>query len=271
MILRAQPVFEAIKWAGIAYLGYLAAHALRSAVRGRYAPLDGDGEEQGGVAVAFGGWRQGFLSNITNPKVLVFYLAVLPQFVAHGAGIKMDSGIMLGSHRSGAPSEPYSPAEASRGACGAHDVRRVHPEPHPPDAALPVRSWTNATTGPLRPGPGRRPGGLPPDQRERILETVMAGITRNKHLNPERRHRTYPRVIKRARNNSYRVKRPAGRAPATPDPPRSAWSTTASSHPQHDQFRLRSRLGTKRRLRRHASPVAWVLRDYANALFVCAP
>jgi threonine/homoserine/homoserine lactone efflux protein len=27
------------------------------------------------------GFRQGFLSNITNPKVLVFYLAVLPQFM----------------------------------------------------------------------------------------------------------------------------------------------------------------------------------------------
>jgi hypothetical protein len=36
----------------------------------------------------------------------------------------------------------------------------------------------------------------------------MAGITRTKHLNPERRHRTYPRVIKRARHNSCRVKRP---------------------------------------------------------------
>jgi hypothetical protein len=36
----------------------------------------------------------------------------------------------------------------------------------------------------------------------------MADITRTKHLNPERRHRTYPRVIKRARHNSYRVKRP---------------------------------------------------------------
>jgi hypothetical protein len=36
----------------------------------------------------------------------------------------------------------------------------------------------------------------------------MADITRKKHLNPERRHRTYPRVIKRARRNSYRVKRP---------------------------------------------------------------
>jgi hypothetical protein len=36
----------------------------------------------------------------------------------------------------------------------------------------------------------------------------MADITRKKHLNPRRRNRTYPRVIKRARHNSYRVKRP---------------------------------------------------------------
>jgi hypothetical protein len=36
----------------------------------------------------------------------------------------------------------------------------------------------------------------------------MAAITGKKHLNPKRRNRTYPRVIKRARHNSYRVKRP---------------------------------------------------------------
>ncbi len=36
----------------------------------------------------------------------------------------------------------------------------------------------------------------------------MADITRKRHLNPERRNRTYPRVVKRARHNSYRVKRP---------------------------------------------------------------
>jgi hypothetical protein len=35
----------------------------------------------------------------------------------------------------------------------------------------------------------------------------MADITRKPALNPQRRHRTYPRVIKRARHNSYRVKR----------------------------------------------------------------
>jgi hypothetical protein len=36
----------------------------------------------------------------------------------------------------------------------------------------------------------------------------MAGITRRKHLNRRRRNRTYPRVIKRARHNGYRVKKP---------------------------------------------------------------
>ncbi len=85
VIVRAQPVFEAIKWAGVAYLAYLGAQAIRSAVRGRYAPIDGDDQDAGGRG--FTGWRQGFLSNITNPKVLVFYLAVLPQFLSPGVAI----------------------------------------------------------------------------------------------------------------------------------------------------------------------------------------
>ena len=36
----------------------------------------------------------------------------------------------------------------------------------------------------------------------------MASITRKRNLNPKRRHRTYPRVVKRARHNSYRIKKP---------------------------------------------------------------
>jgi hypothetical protein len=36
----------------------------------------------------------------------------------------------------------------------------------------------------------------------------MADITSTRNLNPRRRHRSYPRVIRRARHNSYRVKRP---------------------------------------------------------------
>ncbi len=83
LILRVQPLFQAIKWAGVAYLLYLGVQAIRSALRGQYPPLDGDGA--GNTRAALAGWRQGFLSNITNPKVLVFYLAVLPQFLTPGA------------------------------------------------------------------------------------------------------------------------------------------------------------------------------------------
>ena len=85
VVVRSQPLLEAIRWAGIAYLVFLGVQALRSAVSGRYAALDGAGTRQSAQRLA--GWRQGFLSNITNPKVLVFYLAVLPQFLGSGAGI----------------------------------------------------------------------------------------------------------------------------------------------------------------------------------------
>ena len=85
-IVRAQLVFDAINWAGVAYLAFLGMQAIRSAVRGQY-DLSGGSSRPGTAARPFAGWRQGFLSNITNPKVLVFYLAVLPQFIVPGASV----------------------------------------------------------------------------------------------------------------------------------------------------------------------------------------
>lgn len=79
MIVASQPVFTAIKWAGVAYLAWLAVKSLRSAWRGEYADV------AGGAAGA--GFREGFLSNIVNPKVLVFYLALLPQFLPAASGL----------------------------------------------------------------------------------------------------------------------------------------------------------------------------------------
>jgi len=46
----------------------------------------------------------------------------------------------------------------------------------------------------------------------------MADITRKRNLNPERRHRTYPRAIRRARHNHYRVKRPGDHGTRHPGP-----------------------------------------------------
>lgn len=77
VIVRYQVVFEVIRWAGVAYLCYLGVQALRAAWRGDYANLAAG--PRGGRQ--FRRWREGFLSNITNPKVLAFYLSVLPQFL----------------------------------------------------------------------------------------------------------------------------------------------------------------------------------------------
>ena len=40
LIVRVQPLFEAVKWAGVGYLAYLGAQAIRSALRGQYQPAD---------------------------------------------------------------------------------------------------------------------------------------------------------------------------------------------------------------------------------------
>ncbi|MDC0739099.1 LysE family translocator [Cognatishimia sp. SS12] len=64
-------VFDVIRWIGVAYLLWLALTALRSTVRqSDVAPLG-----------AFQAFRQGFLVNLSNPKVILFVLAFVPQFV----------------------------------------------------------------------------------------------------------------------------------------------------------------------------------------------
>ncbi|NHN54735.1 LysE family translocator [Calidifontibacter sp. DB0510] len=84
IIARAEPVFQAIRWAGVAYLTYLGFLALRAAVRGH-----GMNWEATGLAPRspWRSFRQGFLCNITNPKVLAFNLAVLPQFAGADTGM----------------------------------------------------------------------------------------------------------------------------------------------------------------------------------------
>lgn len=72
LIVASQPLFTAVKWAGVAYLVFLGLQSLRSAWRGTYSQAPD---------VRGRGFRQGFVCNITNPKMLVFYLSLLPQFV----------------------------------------------------------------------------------------------------------------------------------------------------------------------------------------------
>lgn len=85
LIVHAEPVFQAVKWAGVAYLVYLGFTALRAAVRGD----DPQAVHTGSTASLTPRrrmFRQGFICNITNPKVMVFNLAILPQFIRPDSG-----------------------------------------------------------------------------------------------------------------------------------------------------------------------------------------
>ncbi|WP_029107662.1 LysE family transporter [Mycobacterium sp. URHD0025] len=68
--------FQIVKWLGVAYLIYLAVQQWRSASQDLHARMGGT-VERSRLALMM----RGFLVNTTNPKGLVFLLAVLPQFV----------------------------------------------------------------------------------------------------------------------------------------------------------------------------------------------
>lgn len=82
--------FSAVKLAGAAYLIFLGLRALLQ--RGHDLSLPAN-FKQNNPAAAF---RQGILTNILNPKVALFFLAFLPQFIDSTAPSKMAAFLILG-------------------------------------------------------------------------------------------------------------------------------------------------------------------------------
>jgi threonine/homoserine/homoserine lactone efflux protein len=77
-VLRtSSTAFAAVKLAGAAYLVYLGVQALRRAGGKRAAA----GLFGGDVVRAGAPFRQGLLSNVLNPKLAVFFVTLLPQFI----------------------------------------------------------------------------------------------------------------------------------------------------------------------------------------------
>jgi threonine/homoserine/homoserine lactone efflux protein len=76
LLIASEPAFLAVKYLGAAYLVYLGVAALVAAIRG--AEPDGDA---GVPAVArTTAYRQGLLSDLSNPKMAAFFTSLLPQF-----------------------------------------------------------------------------------------------------------------------------------------------------------------------------------------------
>jgi threonine/homoserine/homoserine lactone efflux protein len=83
-LLRAsEPVFQALKLAGAAYLAYLGLVSLLAAIARR--PHVRQVHEPAPLRPSRA-FRQGLLSNLGNPKIAVFFASLLPQFVPDGSG-----------------------------------------------------------------------------------------------------------------------------------------------------------------------------------------
>ncbi|WP_348752533.1 LysE family translocator [uncultured Aquincola sp.] len=93
LLAASSTAFTVVKLVGAAYLVYIGLALLlrRGAPAAAEAPA---------APVAPLSWRriwfQGFLTNVLNPKVAVFFLAFVPQFIAHDAPHKALAFIVLG-------------------------------------------------------------------------------------------------------------------------------------------------------------------------------
>ena len=87
--------FLVIQWAGAAYLAWLGLGLLQQAWRSAGSSPTGST-----VVAARPGWaefRTGLLTNVLNPKVALFFLAFLPQFVPAASPSKTASFLLLGA------------------------------------------------------------------------------------------------------------------------------------------------------------------------------
>jgi threonine/homoserine/homoserine lactone efflux protein len=91
LLATSPSAFMAVKFAGAAYLVYIGIRALATRagrLPGGDAPVGDDGR--------WSAFRQGILTNLLNPKVALFFLALMPQFIAATSKYKVGAFLALG-------------------------------------------------------------------------------------------------------------------------------------------------------------------------------
>ena len=95
LLATSAAAFTVLKWAGAGYLMWMGIRLLLAKGGGSAIVPAGVSAE----AVAVDLWRvyrQGFLTNVLNPKVALFFLAFVPQFIAPGTEDKVTAFLLLG-------------------------------------------------------------------------------------------------------------------------------------------------------------------------------
>ncbi|UMR32563.1 LysE family translocator [Massilia sp. MB5] len=99
LLATSAAAFNAVKWVGAAYIVYCGIGMLRARLKN-----DSDAAQQQAQAAATAArplpygriFAQGFLTNVLNPKVALFFLAFVPQFIDAGAPNKALAFVILG-------------------------------------------------------------------------------------------------------------------------------------------------------------------------------
>jgi len=91
LLATSPSAFMAVKFAGAAYLLFIGVKALlsrSSTLPGPDSAMAGDGR--------WAAFRQGIVTNVLNPKVALFFLALMPQFIEAGSASKVLAFLALG-------------------------------------------------------------------------------------------------------------------------------------------------------------------------------
>lgn len=92
LVAQSVAAYTVVKWAGAAYIVYLGIQAIR-----HRSEDEGASDVAPTMTRASRVLREGFIVGITNPKTIVFLVAMLPQFVARDAGAVPAQMLVLGA------------------------------------------------------------------------------------------------------------------------------------------------------------------------------
>jgi threonine/homoserine/homoserine lactone efflux protein len=95
LLTASDLAYDVLRYAGAAYLLWFGARLLVRAVRGSVAPAEPDGTAP---TSAWRAARAGLATNLLNPKVGVFYVALLPQFLPAGSDPLLVGLLLAGVH-----------------------------------------------------------------------------------------------------------------------------------------------------------------------------
>ena len=94
ILATSAEAFTVVKFAGATYLAYLGIRTIRDSLR----PTSEVVVDAGRTRSARAAFVQGWLTNVLNPKVALFYLTFLPQFISPGDNVLAKSLLLAGIH-----------------------------------------------------------------------------------------------------------------------------------------------------------------------------